>query len=113
MSRTLSSQFLSKQPIKLIKQRLGITYQDSVAEFDEIKSLTNPTIKRKMLMDFADECDSAVVHLKAAALPRQRTQVILPIDKLKDTEIYAPNYRDGEQVALVRYPMLAFSKSLS
>lgn len=104
MSKTLSSQFLSKQPIKLIKQQLGITYQDSVAEFDEIKSLTNPTIKRKMLMDFADECDSAVVHLKAAALPRQRTQVILPIDKLKDTEIYAPNYRDGEQVALVRYP---------
>lgn len=104
MSRNLSSQFLSKQPLKLIQQQLDLTYADKAAEFDEICSLTNPTIKKKMLLDFADECDSATVHLKAAALPRQSTQVILPIDKLKETEIYAPNYKDGEQVALIRYP---------
>lgn len=104
MSKNLSSQFLSKQPIQLIKKQLDLTYKDSAAEFDEIMSLTNPTIKRKLLQDFADECDSAVVHLKAAALPRQTTQVILPITALKENEVYAPSYRDGEQIALIRYP---------
>ena len=104
MSRNLSSQFLSKQPMKLIKKQLDLTYADAADEFDEICSLTNPTVKRKMLLDFADECDSAAVHLKAAALPRQSTQVILPITALKETEVFAPNYRDGEKVALVRYP---------
>jgi len=104
MSKNLSSQFLSKQPIKLIQKQLDLTYADSADEFAEICALTNPTVKKKLLMDFADECDSAVVHLKAAALPRQSTQVILPINAMKETEIYAPNYRDGEKVALVRYP---------
>lgn len=103
-SKNLSSQFLSKQPLSLIKKQLNLTYADHVAEFDEICSLTNPTVKRKLLDDFANNCDSATVHLKAAALPRQKTQVILPIDALKDTEIYAPNFKNGEQVALVRYP---------
>ena len=104
MSKNLSSQFLSKQPIKLIQTQLNLTYADSADEFAEICSLTNPTVKKKLLMDFADECDSAVVHLKAAALPRQSTQVILPLTAMKETEIYTPNYRDGEKVALVRYP---------
>ncbi len=104
MSKNLSSQFLSKQPIKLIRTQLDLTYADAEDEFSEICSLTNPTVKKKLLMDFADECDSAVVHLKAAALPRQSTQVILPLTAMKETEIYAPNYRDGEKVALVRYP---------
>lgn len=104
MSRNLSSQFLSKQPMQLIKRQLNLTYADAEAEFDEICALTNPTIKRKLLIDFANECDSATVHLQAAALPRQKTQVILPITALKESEIYAPNYKDGEQVALIRYP---------
>ena len=104
MSKNLSSQFLSKQPRQLIKKQLDLTYADAEDEFSEISKLTNPTVKRKLLLDFADECDSAAVHMKAAALPRQSTQVILPLTKMKETEIYAPNYRDGEQVALVRYP---------
>lgn len=104
MSKNLSSQFLSKQPIKLIQTQLDLTYADAADEFAEIKALTNPTVKKKLLLDFADECDSAVVHLKAAALPRQSTQVILPLTKISETEIYAPNYRNGEKVALVRYP---------
>ena len=103
-SKNLSSQFLSKQPMSLIKKQLDLTYADAEAEYDEICSITNPTLKRKMLNDFADNCDAATVHLKAAALPRQRTQVILPVDDLGEDEIYAPNYRNGEQVALVRYP---------
>ena len=104
MSKNLSSQFLSKQPVQLIKQQLDLTYKDNLAEYNDIMSLTNPTIKKKLLMDFADQCDGAVVHLQAAALPRQSTQVILPITSLKDNEIYAPSYRNGEQVALIRYP---------
>lgn len=104
MSKNLSSQFLSKQPVKLIKQQLDLTYKDYSDQLDEILSYTNPTVKKKLLADFADTCDGAVVHLKAAALPRQSTQVILPITALKDNEVFAPGYRDGETVALVRYP---------
>lgn len=104
MSKNLSSQFLSKQPIQLIKKQLDLTYADAADEFSEVCSLNNPTVKRKLLLDFADECDSAAVHLKAAALPRQSTQVILPLNAMKETEIFAPNYRDGEKVVLIRYP---------
>ena len=104
MSKNLSSQFLSKQPMHLIQKQLNLTYADSVAEFEEICSLTNPTLKRTLLLDFADQCDAAAVHMKAAALPRQSTCVILPVKGIKDDEIFAPNYNDGERVALVRYP---------
>lgn len=104
MSRNLSSQFLSKQPMELIKKQLKLTYADKAAEYDEIMSYNNPTVKKKLLKDFADSCDSAIVHLKAAALPRQETRVILPVTQLKETEIYAPYLKNGEKVALVRYP---------
>lgn len=104
MSKNLSSQFLSKQPIALIKKQLDLTYRDYEDEYSSIMALENPTVKKKLLQDFADTCDGAAVHLQAAALPRQSTKVILPITTLKDNEIYAPSYRDGEQVALVRYP---------
>lgn len=100
----LPSQFLSKQPMQLINKQLGLAAADKQAEFDDICSLTNPTVKKVLLQSFADDCDSAAVHLKAAALPRQRYQVILPITSMKDNEVYAPNFKDGEQVALVRYP---------
>lgn len=103
-SKTLSAQFLSKQNIPLIKKQLNLSYADKAAEYDEIKSLTNPTIKKHYLAEFADECDSAATHLKAASLPRQRVQVILPEPSVKETEVYAPNYRNGEKLALIRYP---------
>lgn len=101
---TLASQFLSKQPLKLIRRQLKISEDDKQAEFDEICSLTNPTIKRVLLKTFANDCDGAARDLKAAALPGQKFQVMLPITSLKDNEIYAPNFKDGEKVALVRYP---------
>lgn len=100
----LSSQFLSKQSMTLIKKQLDLASADKVAEYDEICSLTNPTVKKTLLKSFADDCDSAAVHLQAAALPRQKYQVILPLTTIKDTEVYAPNYKNGEQVALIRYP---------
>lgn len=100
----LPSQFLSKQPLRLVKKQLGLAVADKMEEFDEISSLTNPAVKRALLTSFADDCDSAAVHLQAAALPRQKYQVILPITSMKDNEVYAPNYHDGETVALIRYP---------
>ncbi len=100
----LPSQFLSKQSASLIKKQLDLTLKDRVAEFDEICSLTNPTVKKVLLNSFADDCDAAAVHLKAAALPRQSYKVILPVTSLKDTEVYAPTYKNGETVALIRYP---------
>lgn len=103
-SDSLSSQFLSKQSITLIKKQLNLASADKQAEFDEICSLNNPTVKKALLKSFSDDCDSAAVHLQAAALPRQKYQVILPIPSMKDNEVYAPNYENGEQVALIRYP---------
>lgn len=103
-ANALPSQFLSKQAVPLAKKQLGLAKADKLAEFDEICSLQNPTIKKHLLEKFADGCDSAAVHLKAAALPGQRYHVIIPINSLKDNEIYAPNYATGTQLALIRYP---------
>lgn len=100
----LPSQFLSKQSKQLIDRQLTLASDDKKAEFDEICSLTNPTVRKKLLQSFADDCDAAAIHLKAAALPRQKYQVILPLTSIKDTEVYAPNFDDGEKVALIRYP---------
>lgn len=100
----LPSQFLSKQPQKLIDNQLNLSIADKKAEFDEINSLTNPTLKKKLLLDFAGKCDRAAVDLKASSLPGQKYHVILPLTTIKDNEIYAPNYKDGEYVALIRFP---------
>lgn len=103
-SKSLASQMLSKQRPTLAKEQLDKTYQNKKQDLDEILSLTNPAVRRKLLESYADGVDSASVHLKAASLPRQKTQVILPVSKLRDNEIYAPQFRDGERVALIRYP---------
>ena len=102
--KNLSSQFLSKQLPTLAKRQLDIRYSEMTDEFSELKSITNPTLKRQLLDDFADTCDSAAVHLKAAALPRQGSFAILPVNSLKDNEVYAPMYENGEEVILVRHP---------
>lgn len=103
-SKSLSSQMLSKQSPELARRQLEIALQNKQAEFDEINALTNPAVKAKLLRAFADGADSSANHLKAAGLPRTANHVILPINSLKDTEIYAPNYRNGEKVVLIRHP---------
>ncbi len=103
-SKTLASQMLSKQSTTLIKRQLNAAKADKMAEFEEIMSVTNPTVKRYLLEKFGDGCDSSAVHLKAAAMKGQATHVILPINSLKPNEIYAPQYNDGESVVLIRYP---------
>lgn len=102
--RSIASQVLSKQSPKLAKDQLDIAYARKKADLDEIMALTNPAVKAKLLQSYADAADSAAVHLKAAALPRQRQQVILPLTKIKENEVFAPNFNDGERVALIRYP---------
>ena len=103
-TKELPSQFLSKQNPELIKKQLNYSIQDIKSEFNEIMAIDNPTIRKYYLEKFASGCDSKAVELKASSLPRQKYQVILPATTLKDNEVYAPNYRDGEQVALVRFP---------
>jgi len=101
---TLPSQFLSKQSLSMAKKQLNLATANKLSEYDDIISLSNPTIKKHLLYKFADECDSAAVHLQAAALPGQKYHVIIPINSLKDNEVYAPGYKDGTKLALVRYP---------
>lgn len=103
-SRTLSSQFLSKQSTQLAKQQLNLLHEQRNEELAEISALTNPVVKRALLNQFADSADSASVHLKAASLPGQSTHVILPMNSMKKTEVYAPNFDNGQRVVLVRYP---------
>lgn len=103
-SNKLPSQFLSKQSEQLAKRQLNLALKDKNDEYNDILVLNNPTVKKKFLEDFADGCDSAAVHLYAAALPRQQYHVILPFESIKDNEVFAPNYKDGEKVALIRYP---------
>lgn len=102
--KSLSSQFLSKQRVQLAKEQLNQKYAASKDEFDEICKLTNPTLKRVLLEKFADGCDAAAVDLKGAALPGQASHVLIPCPSLKSNEIYAPNYEDGTNVVLIRYP---------
>lgn len=98
------AQFLSKQTLNLAKRQINQAMEEKMAEFNSIMELTNPTVKKRLLQSFSDDCDSAAVHLYAAALPRQKYHVILPVNAMGDNEIYAPRYNDGEKVALVRYP---------
>lgn len=103
-AKTLSSQFLAKQRPELIRSQLKEAYDIRKDEFDEIGLMTNPAVKQKLYSSFADDCDAAAVHLKGASMPRQRSQVILPMPWLREDQCYAPNYRDGEKVVLIRYP---------
>lgn len=120
-SKTVSSQILSKQPTPLVKKQLDVTYKDRVDEYNEIMALTNPTVKRKLLMAFAEDCDAATAHLKAKAFARQGSYAILPVPSLKgdesyykkngiDGEIYAPRFEDGELLALFRHPHASISE---
>jgi DNA-binding CsgD family transcriptional regulator len=103
-SSKLSSQMMSKQSPVLAKKQLDEAFEIKKKEFDEINALTNPVVKRTLMEKFADGADSSATHLKAAGLPRTANHVILPINSLKDTEVYAPKYRDGEKVVLIRHP---------
>ena len=100
----MSSQFLSKQPTKLVKERLDATFEKAKAEFDVINSLTNPAVKKHLMEAYSNELDSKAKHLKAQGIPNMGGHVILPFPDMNANEVYAPNYNDGDKVVLVRYP---------
>lgn len=102
--KTIASQMLSKQYPSTAKKQLNEMYQSKLDEYRDISKLTNPVIKEKLLTSFAESCDSATVHLEAAAFPRQASHVILPFPDIKPNEVYAPKYQQGEEVVLIRYP---------
>ena len=103
-SKDLPSQMLSKQNLETVKRQLEYTYDVHKAEFDDIMRINNAAVREHYLREFASKCDSDAVNLKAASFPRQQYQVILPVTSLKDDEVYAPNYENGEKVALIRFP---------
>ena len=103
-SKSLSAQMLSKQKPALAKEQLDLTYTKKKAEFDRLMELNNPSVRKKLLEAFADGADSSAVHLKAAHLPRQKTQVLLPLPDIKPNEVYTPHFNTGDRVVLVRFP---------
>jgi hypothetical protein len=102
--RNLASQFLGKQSPRLAAAQLEIVKDNYKMFLEDVKNIPNPTVQSFVLHNLADAVDKSAVDLKAAAMPRQMTQVILPSTSVKPTEVFAPNYRDGEQLSLVRYP---------
>lgn len=103
-SSKLSAQFLSKQPLSLIKERLDVTYDDLVAEKTMINSLTNPVVKAHLMESYADGLGSKARHLKVKGMANTKSHVLLPFPDMNPTEVYAPRYKDGDRVVLVRYP---------
>ena len=100
----LPSQFLSKQSKTLAKKQLNLAKSAKLDEFNDIMELTQPTIRKHYLEEFAENCDKAAVNLQAAALPGQKYHVIIPINSLSEKEVYAPKYENGTKLALIRYP---------
>lgn len=103
-SASFSSQMLSKQTTSLAREQLGVTQQRKQQELESILQLTNAAVRKKLLMSYADDADSAAVHLKAAGLKGTSNHVLLPFNSVKEGEIYAPNFRDGDRVVLIRHP---------
>lgn len=102
--KNLSAQFLSKQPLKTINTMLGLSIANKREELEQIQNLTNPVIKKNLLEQFAKNCDANAADLSATGFRKQAFQVILPVTSLKDNECYSQRYKDGEQIALIRYP---------
>lgn len=103
-SKSLSSQVLSKQLPALAKKQLAELANQKHKEFNELESLTNPAVKKVLLKDFADQCDADSVELKAAAMPRQSSRVLISFKTINEKEVYAPSFDNGESVVLIRHP---------
>lgn len=106
----VATQFVGKQPIEIARDRIELTKSVTESKFESLMSLTNPVVKKKMLEDFADKCDTESVDMQVSAFPRQSAKLILSAPSLKENEVYAPGYEDGEEVIAVRYPLAHVSE---
>ena len=103
-SKALSAQFLAKQPTTVVHERLKATMKQVQDEYATIQKVTNPVIKKQLMESFVSDLESKQVHMKAAAPKGFQGHVILPVPDMKENEVYAPNYKNGEKVVLIRYP---------
>lgn len=103
-STKMSTQFLSKQPVSLVKDRLDDTFSSLRKEFDEINAMTNPVVKKHLMDEYTKSMDSKAKHLKAKGLPGTKSHVILPFPDMAPNEVFAPLYNNGDRVVLVRHP---------
>lgn len=103
-SKTLSSQFLSKQEKPLVKDQLKLTQVEYKDRLEDIKKISNPVVRKKELEAFSEECERAAESLKAHRLAGQATKLILPINSLKENECYCPTLENGTRVVLIRHP---------
>lgn len=103
-SKEIPSQFLAKQPKALVAKQLAKTLVAARKEYDEIAKVNNPTVKAKLLDDLAGDFDTKARDLKATPFDGQAYHVMIPITSLKNNEVFAPNYPNGSQIALVRFP---------
>ena len=103
-SKALSAQFLSKQPTTVVHERLKATMKQVQDEYESIQKVTNSVIKKQLMESFVSDLESKQVHMKAAAPKGFQGHVILPVPDMKENEVYAPNYKNGEKVVLIRYP---------
>lgn len=103
-NKVLAPQFLHKQPKELVEAQLDITYHRKLEEYEQISKVTNPTLKKKLLAEFADGCDESAVDLKAWAMPNQTTKVLLPLTTIDEKECYCPDYPPGTSLVCIRYP---------
>ena len=101
---TLSSQFLSKQPVSLVRDRLAATEASLRKQFDDAMSIDNPVLRKSLLDGIISDADAKQVHLKAQGLPKSKSHVLLPFPEINPGQVYAPNYNNGDKVVLVRYP---------
>ncbi len=69
-SRSLSSQFLSKQSPTLAKQQLNMTFEKKAADLEEILGLSNPGVRRHLLEAFA-ELSASSAKLRANVYAHQ------------------------------------------
>lgn len=103
-SRSTPSQFLINQDRPVIKEQLKQAYETKRDEFEDIKMMENPTVRKYLLEQYAPMLDTAAVKLRGAPFAGQGTFVILPVPSLKKNEIYAPMYDHGTRVVTIRYP---------
>lgn len=110
---TLASQFLSKQNVSFVKERLKDTFKRDKEDYDSIVAITNPVVKQKLLQDLVGDpkdktkrgsIDTEQFHMRAVGEPGTRYKTLIANPWLKANEVYAPDYNDGDHVVLVRYP---------